>query len=109
MLPFAEIGFHLGNLRFLFGELRFQFGKSSPMKGNSVHKALWTKVTDLMGQGSHIGAFCHSTLNVTFLLVRFWFPLVTLVTHRHLVLTAQAKMGSTSSQAPLPPGSPFVV
>ena len=59
------------------------------MKGNSVYKALWAQVTDLMGRGSHLGAFCHSTWNVTFLLVSFWFALVTLVTYRHLVLTAQ--------------------
>ena len=47
-----------------------------PMKGNSVYKALWAQVTDLMGRGSHLGAFCHSTWNVTFLLVSFWFALV---------------------------------
>ena len=42
-----------------------------PMEGNSVYKALWTKVTGLMGLGSH---------GVTFQLARFWFILATLVT-----------------------------
>ena len=57
-----------------------------PMEGNSVYKALWTKVTGLMGLGSH---------GVTFQLARFWFTLVTLVMHRHLVLTASSKSSST--------------
>jgi hypothetical protein len=52
-----------------------------------VYKVLWRKVTDLMGLGSHV--------NVTFQLARFWFTLVTLVMHRHLVLTASSKSSST--------------
>ena len=47
----------------------------------------WTKVTGLMELGSHV--------NVTLWLARFWFILVTLVTHRHLVLTASCKASST--------------
>ena len=34
----------------------------------------------------HVGPISH--VNITFLLTRFWFILVTLVMHRHLVLTA---------------------
>ena len=44
-------------------------------------------MTDLMGLGSHV--------KVTFQLARFWFTLVTLVMHRHLVLTASSKSYST--------------
>ena len=58
-----------------------------PVKGNSVYKALWRKVTGLMGLESHV--------NVTFRLARFWFILVTLVMCRHLVLTAYSKASST--------------
>ena len=43
------------------------------MKGNSVYKVLWTKVTGLMGLGSH-------SVNVQ--LARFWFILATLVTRQ---------------------------
>ena len=56
------------------------------MKGNSVYKALGRKVTGLMGLESHV--------NVTFRLARLWFILLTLVTHRHLVLTASSKASS---------------
>ena len=43
------------------------------MKGNSIYKVLWTKVTGLMGLGSH-------SVNVQ--LARFWFILATLVTRQ---------------------------
>ena len=51
----------------------------SPVKGNSVYKALWTRVTGLVGLGGHIWGSLPLTLKVTFWLVRFWFDLITLV------------------------------
>ena len=62
------------------------------MKENSIYKAFWTKVTDLMRLGSQV--------SVIFWLARFWFILATLVIHKHLVLTTHAKMRSTSYKVP---------
>ena len=62
------------------------------MKENSIYNAFWTKVTDLMRLGSPV--------SVIFWVVRFWFIPATLVIHKHLVLTAQAKMRSTSYKVP---------
>ena len=67
----GSFGFHVGALTSVRGVL--------PVKGNSVYKAVWRKVTGLMGLESHV--------NVTLWLARFWFILVTLVMCRHLVLT----------------------
>ena len=75
----GSFGFHLGALTPVRGVL--------PVKGNSVYKAAWRKVTGLMGLESHV--------NVTLWLARFWFILVTLVMGRHLVLTAYSKASST--------------
>ena len=75
------------------GSFDFRLGPSTPVrgvlpvKGNSVYKAAWRKVTGLMGLESHV--------NVTLWLARFWFILVTLVMGRHLVLTAYSKASST--------------
>ena len=55
---------------------------------------LLDKDQGLSGLGNHI--------SVTFQLPRFGFILTTLVTHRHLVLTALAKMRSTFLKVPLP-------
>ena len=49
------------------------------MKGNSVYKALRTRVTGLVGLGGHIWGSLPLTLKVTFWLVRFLFDLSTLV------------------------------
>ena len=74
------------------GSFGFRLGASTPVrrvlpvKGNSVYKALWRKVTGLMVLESHV--------NVTFRLARFWFILVTLVMCRHLVPTAYSKASS---------------
>ena len=75
----GSFGFHVGALTPVRGVL--------PVKGNSVYKAVWRKVTGLMRLESHV--------NVTFRLARFWFILVTLVMGRHLELTAYSKASST--------------
>ena len=74
----GNFDFHLGALIPIRGVLL--------VKGNSVYQALWRKVTGLMGLESHV--------NVTLRLAKFWFILLTLVMHRHLVLTASSKASS---------------
>ena len=67
------------------GELQLHLWALAPIwsvlavKGNSVYKALWTRVTGLVGLGGHIWGSLPLTLKVAFWLVRFWFDLITLV------------------------------
>ena len=73
-----------GELWLPTGGLWLKFGVLSLWRKTLI---FWTKITGLLGLGNHV--------NVTIWLARFWFILVTLVTCRHLVLTAQAKMRGT--------------
>lgn len=76
------------------GKLQLQFGEH-PLRRKTP--TFWTKFKGLKGLGAHV--------SVTFLVPRLGFILATLVTCRHLVITARAEMRSVSSNVPHHPHS----
>ena len=74
--PFGGYGSNLGSFSSICGA---PIWSVLSVKGNSVYKALRTRVTGLVGLGGHIWGHLPLTLKVTFWLVRFWFDLITLV------------------------------